>query len=80
MADSKLIDLVEDTAPTVDDLVYVVNDPAGVPGDKKVTLSNLLAGMLGIRSEPPAGGYTISNIYMNASLEVVIVYNDVAVE
>ena len=79
MADSKLIDLVEDTAPTSDDLVYVVNDPAGTPGDKKVTLANLLVGMLGVRSEPPAGCYTITNIYMNAALEIVIVYNDVAV-
>lgn len=78
MADSKLIDLVEDTAPTVDDLVYVVNDPAGVPGDKKVTLENLLAGMLGVRSEPPAGGYVITNIYMNASHEMVIEYKGTA--
>ena len=80
MADSKLTDLSEDTAPTTDDIVYVVNDPTGTPGDKKVTLANLLTGMLGIKSEPPSGGYQIANIYLNASLEIVIVYNDVAAE
>jgi hypothetical protein len=43
MADSKLTALTEDTAPTGDDLIYVVNDPGGSPLQKKVTLSNALA-------------------------------------
>ena len=77
MIGKTLSELTENTEPTTDDIVYVVDSSSG---GKKVTLVNLLAGMLGIRSEPPSGGYTISNIYMNASLEVVIVYNDVAVE
>ena len=77
MIGKTLSELTENTEPTTDDIVYVVDSSSG---GKKGTLVNLLAGMLGIRSEPPAGGYTISNIYMNASLEVVIVYNDVAVE
>jgi len=45
-----VIDLLNDAAPTADDLVYVVNDPLGTPGDRKVTLQNLataLAGMSG---------------------------------
>ena len=78
MADSKLADLAEDTSPTTDDLVYVVNDPTGTPGDKKVTLGNLLGGMLGIKSEPPSTCYQITNIYMNASAEVVIEYKGTA--
>ena len=45
MADAKLTALSEDTAPTSDDLVYVVNDPAGTPGSKKVTLANLIKGL-----------------------------------
>ena len=79
MADSKLKDLKEDTSPSVDDIVYVVNDPDGSHTDGKITLANLLTGMKGIKSDPPSNCYTISNIYLNASLEIVIVYNDVAI-
>ena len=79
MADKKLTSLTEDTSPTTDDIVYVVDDPGGTPTGKKVTLSNLLTGMKGIKSNPPSGCYTIANIYLNASLEIVIVYNDVAI-
>lgn len=43
MADSKLTDLTADTAPTSDDLLYLVNDPAGTPVDRKVTVGNLAA-------------------------------------
>ena len=42
MADSELIDMAADTAPTTDDLIYVVNDPGGTPADKKVTLGNAM--------------------------------------
>lgn len=41
MADSKLIDLTADATPTGDDLLYVLNDPAGTPVDRKVTITNL---------------------------------------
>ena len=78
MADTKLNDLAEDTSPTTDDIVYVVNNPGGTPEDKKVTLANLLVGMAGIRSEPPSNCYQITNIYMNASAEVVIEYKGTA--
>lgn len=43
MTDSKLTALTEDTNPTIDDLVYVVNDPDGTPAEKKVTVENLLS-------------------------------------
>jgi len=79
MADTKLADLTEDTTPTTDDIVYVVNSPGGTPADRKVTLANLLSGMKGIKSDPPSTCYQITNIYLDASLKIVIVYNDVAI-
>jgi len=40
-----LTDQTEDTSPTSDDLIYTVNDPAGTPADRKVTLSNATKGL-----------------------------------
>lgn len=37
-----LITKTADTAPTSDDITYVVNDPGGTPADRKVTLGNLV--------------------------------------
>lgn len=45
MADSKLADLSATTAVTTDDLLYVVDDPAGTPADKKITAGNLATSM-----------------------------------
>jgi hypothetical protein len=42
MADQKLTELTADAAPTTDDLVYTVSDPAGSPVSRKVTVANLL--------------------------------------
>ena len=42
MPDSKLTALTADTAPTSDDLLYVVNDPSGTPGSKKATAANVI--------------------------------------
>lgn len=39
----KVTELSADTAPTSDDLIMTVNDPAGTPANKKVTLANLYA-------------------------------------
>ena len=41
MADTKIEDLTADTAPSSDDLLVTVNDPAGTPANRKVTVSNL---------------------------------------
>lgn len=41
MADTKLADLTALTAPSGDDLLYVVDDPAGTPADRKLALDNL---------------------------------------
>jgi len=42
MADTKITNLTEDTLPLETDLVMTVDDPAGTPVNKKVTLANLL--------------------------------------
>jgi hypothetical protein len=42
MADQKLTALTELTAPTVDDIMYIVDDPAGTPSSKKISLTRLL--------------------------------------
>src|SRR3990167_4547550 len=47
MADSKITGLSADTTPSSDDLVVTVNDPAGTPANKKVTLANLALGIGG---------------------------------
>ena len=39
MADTKISGLTADTSPTGDDLIVTVNDPAGTPANKKVTVN-----------------------------------------
>ena len=43
MADSKISLFTEDSSPSGDDLLVSVNDPAGTPTNKKVTVTNLAA-------------------------------------
>ncbi len=43
MADQKITQLTEDTAPALTDLLVSVEDPSGTPTTKKVVVSNLLA-------------------------------------
>lgn len=45
MADSKLTALTEDTSPGTDSVIYTIDDPAGSPVDRKVTLSNLFSSL-----------------------------------
>lgn len=42
MADSKLTALTELTSPSGDDILYIVDDPAGTPVSRKVTKTNLI--------------------------------------
>lgn len=42
MADLKITGLTADTSPTSDDLIPTVNDPAGTPANRKVTLANAI--------------------------------------
>ncbi len=37
-----VLDMTPDTSPTSDDITYVINDPGGTPGDRKVTLGNAI--------------------------------------
>lgn len=39
--DKKITELSPDASPTMDDLLVLLNDPGGTPGEKKVTLENL---------------------------------------
>jgi hypothetical protein len=57
MADTKLADLTALTAPSGDDLLYVVDDPAGTPSDKKLALDNLFT----------RGTVTVSSPVINAA-------------
>ena len=41
MADQKITDLTEDTAPAATDLLVTVDNPGGSPVNKKVTVANL---------------------------------------
>lgn len=41
MADQKITDLTADASPTDDDLLVTVDDPAGTPTNKKLTVANL---------------------------------------
>lgn len=51
MADTKISNLTADTSPTTDDLIVTVNDPAGTPANKKVTVADLLAAMDNARGD-----------------------------
>ena len=42
MPDLKITGLTADTSPTSDDLIPTVNDPAGTPSNRKVTLANAI--------------------------------------
>ena len=46
MADTKLSALTEDTSPTGDDLIYIVNDPGGTPGSRRVTINNFIYNLI----------------------------------
>jgi hypothetical protein len=78
MADSKLVDLGENTAPPTTSIVYVVTDPDGVAADAKVQIAKLFAGSCAIVSNPGSGEYRITNIRLDADLKMVITYDDVA--
>ncbi len=45
----------EDTAPTSDDQIYVLNDPAGTPGDKKSSLGNAIKKAHGLADSTVVG-------------------------
>jgi len=50
MTDKNTMELTENTAPTKDDLVAIINDPGGTPLDQKVKLENYLKFIGGLTS------------------------------
>jgi hypothetical protein len=75
MADTKLADLTALTTPSGDDLLYVVDDPAGTPSDKKLAMDNLFTRGTVTVSSPVidaaqtwnAGGVTFTGLKFNAT-------------
>lgn len=55
-----VLDMTPDTSPTADDIIYVINDPVGVPGDRAVELGNLWKGVL-----PAISGKTLYLLRVN---------------
>lgn len=61
---SKLTQLTEITSPTPSDIVYLVNDPAGTPTSKKITVDNLLSLRYAqLYTHDGAGSQTVSTTY-----------------
>ena len=57
MADTRTQDMTGDTAPGIADLLYMVQDPAGTPADRKVAMGDLLGfvdGLTELASTPDA--------------------------
>lgn len=55
MADVLISDLTADTSPTSDDLMETLNDPAGTPASKKVTLGNAITKAHGLSDSTVVG-------------------------
>jgi hypothetical protein len=56
MADSKLTELPEDTAPDATDIIYEVQDPSGTPASKKVQFVNVHKALTVFTGDSGAGG------------------------
>ena len=54
--DKKVTQLTEDTAPTSDDYTMTINDPAGTPANRRVTLANFIKGLSAFTGDAGAGG------------------------
>lgn len=68
-ADSKISAMTADTSPTSDDLIVTVNDPAGTPANRRVTLGDLQTFI----TSGGAGGWTDggTNIYNTTTTDGV---------
>lgn len=69
-----VLDLLADAAPTADDQIYVVNDPAGTPGNRRVTLQDLataLAGMAGLTYVATTGAQSVAGVKTFTSAPVI---------
>jgi hypothetical protein len=61
MADSKISDLDSITSLTDDDLLVVINDPAGTPTTNKITVANALGGKADLTGATFTGNVSLSN-------------------
>src|SRR5262245_20217952 len=61
MADTKISSLTALSTPSDDDLFAVVDDPTGSPVTKKVSLTNLRAALLDLRTAASSGDVTLSS-------------------
>lgn len=74
MADTKVSALTAATSATSEDLIYLVDDPAGTPTSKKITVANMeasltLGNLAGTLSVAKGGtGQTTANTALNALL------------
>lgn len=86
MATTPITALTADTAPTPDDLLVTVTDPAGTPATRKVTLSAAVAGAGVIVEDETGTSYTIDAAdtgrvkrFTNAGLVTVTLPHGIAV-
>lgn len=68
MADQKVTQLTEETTPTVDDLLYSIQDPAGTPADRKIQMGTLF----GTMAQNYRSGLYISNNATDATNDIDI--------
>jgi hypothetical protein len=54
MPDTPLVDLTDVPSPAPTDLLYIVTDPAGTPGDGKIEVQNLGGGSTLVHPDDPA--------------------------
>ena len=79
IADQKITQLTADTAPTSDDLVATVHDPAGTPANRKVTLTNAITkahglsdGIVKVASSTMAPATAGTDYYAPGSTDVAV--------
>lgn len=70
MSNIKFTELVADTSPTSDDLIVTVNDPAGVPANRKVTLSNAITKAHGLADSTVIG---VASGVLTSGVDVAVV-------
>lgn len=77
--DELLTDLDALATPSSDDLLYIVDDPAGTPLDKKITYGNLTAGLAPINAEyvvlTADGALTDERVLTGTANQIVITDN-----
>lgn len=72
MADVKVSALTAATTASDDDLLYVVDDPAGTPASKKITVANFITSIQGTGAgDVAAGNHTHTGVYEPANANLL---------